>query len=56
MIKAIEPGDVTDNLSATFTTETSKATGKDERSVRRDAERGEAHICRRPLRRSPGRG
>lgn len=34
-------GNVTDNLSATsFASETAKATGKDERSVRRDAERG----------------
>lgn len=30
---------VADNLSVTFTAETAKATGKDERSVRRDAER-----------------
>lgn len=32
---------VADNLSATFTAETAKATGKDERTIRRDAERGE---------------
>jgi ParB/RepB/Spo0J family partition protein len=35
---------VADNLSATFTAATAKATGKDERSVRRDAERGEKVI------------
>jgi hypothetical protein len=35
----------TDNLStASFASETAKATGKDERTVRRDAERGEKVI------------
>lgn len=42
MNKAVGRGDVTDNLSATFTSETSKATGKDERTIRRAAARGAA--------------
>ncbi|MGV0879466.1 ParB N-terminal domain-containing protein [Martelella sp. FLE1502] len=38
-------GNATDNLSAaSFSAETAKATGKDERTVRRDAERGEKVI------------
>jgi ParB/RepB/Spo0J family partition protein len=35
---------VADNLSVTFAVETAKATGRDERTVRRDAERGEKVI------------
>ena len=39
-------GDVTDNLSTTsFTSETAAATGRDVRTVRRDAERGEKVIA-----------
>ncbi len=34
--------DATDNLSAAFATATADATGKDERSIRRAAARGEA--------------
>ena len=41
MNKSLGRGDVADNLAATFVSETARSTGKDERTIRRDAERGE---------------
>jgi hypothetical protein len=54
MNAALGRGDVAANVAATFATKTAAATGRSQRAVQRDAERGDSITVERPAK-DPGR-